>query len=174
MALTDGEAQARRAAAEASGPQRVVLVTNGLGCGGAEAQLLRLARMLVARGDEVGILSILPVVESSEADGLDIPVATLDMRPLARGARAISAGGRILGEWAPDTLISFVYQANVLGRISGRLAGVPTIVSSIRNEQFGGRTRDVVLRRTDAPRDGHDDELDPRCEEFDRSRSCSR
>ncbi len=65
-------------------PSRVVLVTNGLGCGGAEAQLLRLARMLVARGDEVGILSILPVVESSEADGLDVPVATLDMRPLAR------------------------------------------------------------------------------------------
>ncbi len=127
----------------------MVLVTNGLGCGGAEAQLLRLARMLVARGDEVGILSILPVVECSEADGLDVPVATLDVGPFGRGARAISSGGRILGEWAPDTLISFVYQANVLGRISGRLAGVPTIVSSIRNEHFGGRTRDVVLRRTD-------------------------
>ena len=154
MALTSAEAHGRRRASEASGseasgPQRVVLVTNGLGCGGAEAQLLRLARMLVARGDEVGILSILPVVESSEADGLTVPVATLDPGPLGRSARAIASGGRILREWAPDTLISFVYQANVLGRISGRLARVPTIVSSIRNEHFGGRSRDAVLRRTD-------------------------
>jgi glycosyltransferase involved in cell wall biosynthesis len=46
-------------------------------------------------------------------------------------------------------LISFVYQANVLGRISGRLASVPTVVSSIRNEHFGGRTREAVLRGTD-------------------------
>ena len=149
MARTSTDAQHRRTDNEASGPHRVVLVTNGLGCGGAEAQLLRLANMFVARGDEVGILSILPIVECSEADGLSVPVATLDLGPLARGARAIASGRHILRKWAPDTLISFVYQANVLGRISGRLAGVPTIVSSIRNEQFGGRTREMVLRRTD-------------------------
>jgi glycosyltransferase involved in cell wall biosynthesis len=149
MALTSAETQCRRAAPDSSGPHRVVLVTNGLGCGGAEAQLLRLARMFVARGDDVGILSILPVVESTEADGLAVPVATLDPARYGRGARAIASGRRILSEWAPDTLISFVYQANVLGRIAGRLAGVPTIVSSIRNEHFGGRTRDVVLRGTD-------------------------
>jgi glycosyltransferase involved in cell wall biosynthesis len=138
-----------RATPDTRGPQRVVLVTNGLGCGGAEAQLLRLARMLTARGDEVGILSILPVVECAEAEDLSVPVATLDLRPVARGARAISTGSRILREWAPDTLISFVYQANVLGRIAGRLAGVPTIISSIRNEHFGARTRELVLRGTD-------------------------
>jgi glycosyltransferase involved in cell wall biosynthesis len=149
MALTSAEAQSRRADFESHVPHRVALVTNGLGCGGAEAQLLRLARMLVARGDEVGILSILPVVECSEAGGLALPVATLDLGPLARGARAISSGARILRKWAPDTLISFVYQANVLGRISGRLAGVPTIVSSIRNEHFGARGRELVLRGTD-------------------------
>jgi glycosyltransferase involved in cell wall biosynthesis len=149
MALTSGEASSRRTATGPPGRHRVVLVTNGLGCGGAEAQLLRLARMLAARGDEVGILSILPVVECSEAEGLAVPVATLDLGPIALGARAISSGARILREWAPDTLISFVYQANVLGRISGRLAGVPTIVSSIRNEQFGARTRELVLRGTD-------------------------
>ena len=89
MAPTSTDAPGRRTANEASGPQRVVLVTNGLGCGGAEAQLLRLARMFVARGDEVGILSILPVVESSEVDGLAVPVAILDPGPVARAARAI-------------------------------------------------------------------------------------
>jgi len=149
MARTSAEAHGLHAAPEASAPQRVVLVTNGLGRGAAEAQLLRLARMLVARGDEVGILSILPAVECSEADGLDVPVATLDPGRRARSARAIASGSRILKEWAPDTLISFVYQANVLGRVAGRLAGVPTIVSSIRNEHFGGRRRETVLRCTD-------------------------
>jgi len=150
MALTSADAPGLPAAADPPPSQRVVLVTNGLGCGGAEAQLLRLARMLAARGDEVGILSILPIVECPEADGLAIPVTMLDAGHVARGARAIYSGARILRKWAPDTLISFVYQANVLGRIAGRIAGVPTIVSSIRNEHFGTRTRDRVLRRTDA------------------------
>jgi glycosyltransferase involved in cell wall biosynthesis len=149
MALTNTDAPGLRAVPTSSRPQRVALVTNGLGCGGAEAQLLRLARMLVARGDEVGILSILPVVERTEADDLDVPVAILDPGQLAQGAQAIRSGVRILRDWAPDTLISFVYQANVLGRIAGRLAGVPTIVSSIRNEHFGARTRELVLRGTD-------------------------
>ena len=132
------------------GPQRVVLVTNGLGCGGAEAQLLRLARMLVGawrRGRH-------PLDPSRSSSARRPTASPFPSRPSTSGPSR-AAPERSLrvaessGEWAPDTLISFVYQANVLGRIAGRLAGVPTIVSSIRNEHFGGRTRDVVLRRTD-------------------------
>ena len=121
-------------------------MTNGLGRGGAETQLLRLAQNLVDRGDEVGILSILPVAEFGD---VGLPVAYAGVGPVAKGAVAIASGARILRAWAPDTVISFVYQANVLGRCAGRLAGVPTIVSSIRNEFFGGRARETVLRLTD-------------------------
>ncbi|MDQ1400498.1 MAG: hypothetical protein QOK20_2430, partial [Acidimicrobiaceae bacterium] len=51
--------------------------------------------------------------------------------------------------WRPDIVISFVYQANVLGRLAGRLAGVPVVISSVRNEWFGGRSRELVMRGTD-------------------------
>lgn len=149
MALTDAGARSLRAVSGPPGTHRVVLVANGLGCRGAEAQLLRLARMLAERGDEVGILSVVPVVEHPEVDRLAVPVAALDVGPFARGARAIASGARILRDWAPDTLISFAYRANLLGRIAGRLAGVPTIVSSIRNEHVGTRTRELALRGTD-------------------------
>jgi glycosyltransferase involved in cell wall biosynthesis len=130
-------------------PHRVALVTNGLARGGAETQLLHLAGGLLARGDEVGILSILPGVEFAEVETLRIPVACIGVGRTARGAVAIASGARILHAWAPDTVVSFVYQANVLGRCAGRLARVPTIVSSIRNEFFGGRRRELLLRVTD-------------------------
>jgi glycosyltransferase involved in cell wall biosynthesis len=126
-----------------------VFVTNGLARGGAETQMLHLARGFVERGDEVAILSILSGVEFPEVEQLALPVAFLGGARIARGAAAITSGTRVLRAWAPDTVVSFVYQANVLGRCAGRLAGVPTIVSSVRNEFFGGRARETILRLTD-------------------------
>jgi len=128
---------------------RVALVTNSLARGGAETQLVHLARGLVDRGDEVAILSILPRVELAEIDALRLPVASLGVGSFARGATAVARGTRVLQGWAPDTVVSFVYQANLLGRCAGRAARVPTIVSSIRNERFGGRARDWLMRATD-------------------------
>ena len=54
----------------ASPRHRVALVTNGLARGGAEMQLLHLARGLLARGDEVGILAILPGVQFDDLEEL--------------------------------------------------------------------------------------------------------
>lgn len=130
--------------------RRVALVTNGLTHGGAETQLLRLAGLLREHGDEVGLLSILPTeAYADEVAALGIPLAHLDVRSVAKGPSAIQAGARVLRAWRPDALVSFVYQANVLGRLAGRLAGVPVVISSVRNERFGGRGRELVLRATD-------------------------
>lgn len=131
-------------------PRRVALVTNGLTRGGAETQLVRLAATLRGHGDEVGLISILPTEAfADEMAELRVPIAHLRVRPPARGASALVAGTRVLRAWRPDVLISFVYQANVLGRIAGRSSGVPVIISSIRNEYFGGRARERLLRATD-------------------------
>jgi glycosyltransferase involved in cell wall biosynthesis len=131
-------------------PRRVVLVTNGLTRAGAETQLVRLASALRHRGDEVGLLSIMATEAfAEEVAALDIPVAHLRVRAPLRGPSAIQAGARVLRAWQPDALISFVYQANVLGRLAGRLAGVPVVISSVRNEHFGGRARELVMRATD-------------------------
>ncbi|MDQ1417658.1 MAG: hypothetical protein QOF81_3271 [Acidimicrobiaceae bacterium] len=131
-------------------PRRVVLVTNGLTQAGAETQLMRLAAVLRHHGDEVGLLSILPTEAfTDELAALDIPVAHLRVRSPMRGLSAIQAATQVLRSWRPDIVISFVYQANVLGRLAGRLAGVPVVISSVRNEWFGGRSRELVMRGTD-------------------------
>ena len=131
-------------------PRRVALVTNGLTRAGAERQLLHLATALRRRGDEVGLISIMATEAfADEVAALDIPVAHLRVRAPLRGLSAIRAGTRVLRAWQPDALISFVYQANVLGRLAGRLASVPVVISSVRNERFGGRGRELVMRATD-------------------------
>ena len=42
----------------------------------------------------------------------------------------------------PQVVCTFMFHANVPGAVLGRLAGVPVVVSSIRNERFGPRWRE--------------------------------
>jgi glycosyltransferase involved in cell wall biosynthesis len=130
--------------------RRAVLVTNGLVLGGAETQTIRLAEGLRQHGYEVGVLSILPTAAfHDELDTLRVPVAELKLDSSFRSLSAIRGAVRVLRTWRPDALISFVYQANILGRLAGRLAGVPVIISSIRNERFGGPRRELMMRITE-------------------------
>ena len=126
-----------------------MLVTNGLVRAGTETQVVRLAGHLRARGDEVGILSIMPTAAfADELGALGVPVAHVRLLPRMRGLSSLFDGWRVLRAWRPDALISFSYQANILGRVAGALAGVPVRISSMRNERFGGRSREVVHRLT--------------------------
>jgi glycosyltransferase involved in cell wall biosynthesis len=126
-----------------------VLVTNGLVRAGTETQIVRLASWLRTRGDEVGIVSILPTSAfADELAALEVPVAHLRLHPRLRAVTAIVGGWRVLRAWRPDVLISFGFQANVLGRVAGALARVPVRISSLRNERFGGRARELVHRAT--------------------------
>lgn len=113
-------------------------------------QLVALARALHGRGDEVGILTILPSQAFvGELVTMGIPVAECKLRPGLRAASALCDGFRVLREWKPDAIVSFLFQADMLARLAGTLTGAPVIVSSIRNERFGGWARDRVTRITD-------------------------
>jgi glycosyltransferase involved in cell wall biosynthesis len=131
---------------------RVMLVTNTLVRAGAEKQLVALALGLRRAGHDVAVLSILPPEAHTDVlAAADIPVLRAPAKPPVRGLASIFAARRAMRRWRPDVVVSFVYQANVLGRVAGRLAGVPVVVSSMRNERFGGngRRRDLVMRATD-------------------------
>jgi glycosyltransferase involved in cell wall biosynthesis len=54
----------------------------------------------------------------------------------------------LLKDWRPQLLTSFMYHANLLGRLAGRWAGVPVIVTSIRSERNGSASRDWLMRLT--------------------------
>ncbi len=49
----------------------------------------------------------------------------------------------------PVILQTYMFHADLLGRIAGRIAGVPIIISSIRNENIGGKWRERILGITD-------------------------
>ena len=128
---------------------RILIAINGLTHGGAETQILHVARALLEAGGDVAMLTILPSdAHADRIERLGVPVHVLNPRA-PRSVVAIARGTAFMRRWSPDVVVSFLYQANVLARVAGRMAGVPVIVSSIRNERFGGRARDLVIRGTD-------------------------
>lgn len=129
---------------------KVAFLSTGLAYGGAETQLVNLATRLKKRGWDVRVVSMLPPQAfTEELAAAGIPLATLNMRRGVPDPRAIFKLVKILRQWQPAILTSFMFHANLLGRIAGRIAGVPVIISSIRNENFGGPRRDKILRYTD-------------------------
>jgi glycosyltransferase involved in cell wall biosynthesis len=80
------------------------------------------------------------------AEGL--PIVSLEMQRGQADLRAFQELVGLLRSWKPHLLTSFMYHANLLGRLAGRWAGVPLIVTSIRSEQTGSATRDWLMRST--------------------------
>jgi glycosyltransferase involved in cell wall biosynthesis len=145
------DAPARGSARHRHGPQwQVVLVVNSLARGGAETQLVRLATRLAAVGHTVHVVALLP---DDDLGGVlraaGIPVHLLFSGGTPRGPSAVAVLARHLRRTRPDLVVSFLYQSNVVTRLAARLAGVPAVVSSIRNEHFGGRARELAMRTTD-------------------------
>jgi glycosyltransferase involved in cell wall biosynthesis len=130
--------------------RRLAFLITGLDHGGAETQLLRLTAALQDRGWEVLVISILPCAEFGRSlAGPGVRVESLDLRRGAEGLRALWLLVRLLRGWRPAVLTSFLYHANLLGRVAGRLSGVPVVISSERCDRYGGRHRYWLLGATD-------------------------
>lgn len=126
---------------------RVTFLITALGDGGAQTQMVRLAVQLKARGWQVQAISMLPPERFlQELGSAGIPVASLGMRRGVPSPQALARTVVLLREWKPDALTCFLYHAHLLGTIAGRMARVPVITGSIRNEYFGGRRHDRILR----------------------------
>ena len=110
----------------------IAFLTTSLERGGAETQLVRIASTLRRRGWEVGILTMLPSSAFlEEVRGAGIPLAQCAD---ARARLPWRTGLRMIGQlrrWRPAILVTFNFPADAFGRICGRIAGVPTIVSAV-------------------------------------------
>jgi glycosyltransferase involved in cell wall biosynthesis len=128
---------------------RIVLLSTSLGMGGADRQVLHLARALLAHDYEVHLVSMTPLEEMGlQALTEGLPIVSLEMKRGQADRRAFQQLVRLLQSWKPHLLTSFMYHANLLGRLAGRWAGVPLIVTSIRSEQTGSAARDWLMRST--------------------------
>jgi len=131
--------------------RRITFFITGLYLGGgAEAQLVRIARHMAESGWRVSVVSLMPVLEyGSVLERSGITVSSLGIPRGRYDPRALTRLVATLRRERPDVLCTFMFHANVLGRFAARIAGVPKVVSSVRNTTFGGAWADRLLRWTD-------------------------
>jgi len=96
---------------------------------------------------------------AQEIRALGVPVTDLGMTAKWRWD-AFWRLYRLLRRERPTILHSWMFHANVPGRVIGRLAGVPIIITSRRNVEIGGEMRERLLRWTA----GLDDKVIAVCE----------
>jgi glycosyltransferase involved in cell wall biosynthesis len=126
------------------------LITD-LAQGGAEIQLVRLITYLKTLGWDISVISILrPEAFVVDLESIGIRVNSLQAkRSKFVDPRTLIRLVKLLNNENPVVLVNFMFHANVLGRVGGRIAGVPIVISSIRNERYGGTFRDLLIRWTD-------------------------
>lgn len=121
-------------------PAKVVFLTNDLKVGGAETQLVRVATELRSRGWDVSVLTLRDGgLLGGVLTAADVMHESLSQRGERPGIRTLLSLTRALRRLRPDCLVTFMLQANLVGRLVGAWSRVP-VVSSIRNVRFGGGT----------------------------------
>jgi glycosyltransferase involved in cell wall biosynthesis len=127
--------------------KRVVLLIRSLGIGGAERQLVVLARALHARGVDVRVLTFYPAgALKPELEAAGVPV-----EDLGKGGRwdvlaFLWRLWRRLRALRPDVLYSWLPMANVLAAVLGPMAGVPRIVWGVRASNLDADRYDWLHR----------------------------
>ncbi len=135
-------------------PSRVLFVINGLNRGGAETQLLRVAREVRARGHEVALAVLNPENDFSEQiAALDIPLWAPDPEAGRWSLRHMLRLARELKAWRPDVTVTFLFQATLFMRGLNLWLRPGRAISSMRNDQLESRLRSVLYRVTCAADD---------------------
>ena len=129
---------------------RIIVITKRFGDIGTHPQLTRLALHLRGTGHEVRAVSLAPpgtIARMFHDVGIDTHVVDASRRgswPLVVGSLTAS-----FRRWRPEAVVVFLYEAIVPTQVAARLAGVPALISSLRNEYFGRRYRELVFRATE-------------------------
>ena len=113
---------------------KVVHLITDLNIGGAEKSLYRLLASMDRQQFDSQVVSMVPAGSVGEQiRSLGIRVRSLSLQP----GRPTISGLRLLTSWLriekPDILQTWLYHADLLGVIAGRLAGIPNVVWNIRN-----------------------------------------
>lgn len=135
-------------------PHRVAFCITELRAGGAERCLVELATRLDRSRFSCSVVSLAPRpadVERSLAPRLEaagIPMRFLDARCSWDAPRAIRQLAAILRDERPDLVQTFLYHANIVGRLAARRANIKNVVSGIRVAERRSRTRLWIDRLT--------------------------
>lgn len=120
------------------GKRRIALCITDLDVGGAEQCLVALATRLDRERFEPVVYCLGPRPESAEAscvpalEAAAVPIHCLGARGVRDALGALRGLHRLLASQQPDLIQTFLFHANLLGRIAARRAGVPHVVCGLR------------------------------------------
>ncbi|MCU0619613.1 MAG: glycosyltransferase [Gemmatimonadaceae bacterium] len=129
---------------------RLLLVSTGLGTGGAESQVVLLAEAWRARGWAVTIATLIdPVAFGERLAAAGVSVVSLGMRRGIPDPRAVLALAALVRRWRPDVVHAHMVHANLLARCARLLAPMPVLVCTAHSVDEGGTALMRAYRWTD-------------------------
>jgi glycosyltransferase involved in cell wall biosynthesis len=128
---------------------RIFLLSTSMGMGGADQQILILARAMRARGHQVRIVALAPLGPMGlEARAEGIPTESLELRRRLGDVPRLVRLVRMVRDWRPDVLHSHMVHANLLARAVRPVVRMPPLVSTIHSIYDGGWLRMTAYRLT--------------------------
>lgn len=119
---------------------KIALIITGLRPGGAEAMLLKLLQHLDVRHFQPHVISLTTSGDiGAQIVKLGIPVHCLHLRANWSAVRSIFTLAALLRDLRPDVVHTWMYHADLIGGIAGRLAGIKAIVWGIRHTDLSVR-----------------------------------
>lgn len=126
---------------------KLVLLIRSLEIGGAERQLIVLARWAMALGHEVCVLTFYPGgALRGDLERAGVRVSSLDKRGRWDVAGFLLRLVRALLQEKPDVLYCFLPTANLVGLFAARLAGVPRVAWGVRASNLDLTQYDLLSR----------------------------
>lgn len=128
----------------------VLFLITSLNVGGAEMMLYKTVKYLDKMKFKPVVVSMVHPGHAGEMiRNLGITVYSLGMKEGFPDPRAFYNLIKIIHQEKPLIIYSWMFHADLLGRIAGKLARIPVVISSVRNENIGGRRRERILSITD-------------------------
>lgn len=115
-------------------PVRILFIITGLSVGGAETMLLKLLQKLDRHRYDPLVLSLTDLGEMGPriaAEG--IAVRALGLRAGVPNPLQLLSLWRLMRQWRPQIVHTWLYHADLLGGVAARLAGVPAVIWGIRH-----------------------------------------
>jgi glycosyltransferase involved in cell wall biosynthesis len=133
---------------------RVLFIISELKLGGAQKQVIELARQLVRHGHDAAIYTLnrdVPRAKELEGSGVELVV---DQKRWKLDAAVLWRLRRFLQDWRADILHGFLFDGDIYARVAAFGTGVPVLNSERSDNYEISRTQQLAHRLTRALTDG--------------------